>query len=138
MEVKVPVTQPGQSDWVNVRIDRTEGTNGVIDKTISVTGNPLPTLEIQPWLEEKALLAAPAGYTDQPHRLYFLEHHQQDVDHPNPAVVRPVHVTNRSGNSHCHFGFRDVFNRAWCPRFSVFAASRHPEGWTPNETGAPK
>ena len=66
MELKLPVTQPGQTDWVNVRIDRAEGTNGLIDKTITVTGNPLPTLEIEPWLEEKALITAPAGYTNAP------------------------------------------------------------------------
>jgi hypothetical protein len=66
MEMKLPVTQPGQTDWVDIRIDRTEGTNGVIDKTVTVSGNPLPTLEIQPWLEEKSLVSAPAGYTNSP------------------------------------------------------------------------
>jgi hypothetical protein len=66
LELKLPVTQPGRTDWVAVRIDRTEGTNGVVNKTVTVTGNPLPTLEIQPWLEEKSLVSAPAGYTNAP------------------------------------------------------------------------
>jgi hypothetical protein len=66
MELKLPVTQPGQTDWVDVRIDRVDAGGGVIDKTVSVTGNPLPTLEVQPWLEEKSLLSAPPGYTNAP------------------------------------------------------------------------
>lgn len=66
MEFKVPVTQPGQTDWVDVRIDRDALGGGVIEKTVSVTGNPLPTVEIQPWLKEKALLSAPAGYANAP------------------------------------------------------------------------
>jgi len=66
MEFKVPVTQPGQTNWVDVRIDRTEPGGGVIEKTVSVNGNPLPTLEIQPWLEERVLISAPAGSTNAP------------------------------------------------------------------------
>jgi hypothetical protein len=66
MELRLPVTQPGQTNWVEVRIDRTEAGGGVIDKTISVTGNPLPNLKIQPWLEENTLLSVPPGYTSGP------------------------------------------------------------------------
>jgi len=65
MELKVPVTQPGQTDWVDVRIDRSD-VGGVIEKTVTVTGNPLSTLEIQPWLEERALVSAPGGYASVP------------------------------------------------------------------------
>jgi hypothetical protein len=64
MELKVPVTQPGQTDWVTVRIDREDAGGGAVDKTVTVLNNPLPRLEIQPWLEEKALLSAPAGYVN--------------------------------------------------------------------------
>ena len=38
----------------------------MIEKTVSVAGNPLSMLEIQPWLEEKPLLSAPAGYINSP------------------------------------------------------------------------
>lgn len=66
MELKLPVTQPGQTDWVDVRIDRTGVGDGVVEKTVSVSGNPLPTLRIQPWLEEKTLLSAPPGHSNGP------------------------------------------------------------------------
>jgi hypothetical protein len=59
MELKVPVTQPGQTDWVDVRIDRNDLGDGLVEKTITVGGNPLETLLIQPWLEEKALINSP-------------------------------------------------------------------------------
>ena len=61
MELKIPVTQPDQTDWVDVRIDRTDLGDGVIEKTITVAGNSLQTLKIQPWLEEKTLVNAPAA-----------------------------------------------------------------------------
>ncbi len=61
MELKVPVTQPGQTDWVDVRIDRNNLGDGLVEKTITVRGNPLETLLIQPWLEEKAIMNSPDG-----------------------------------------------------------------------------
>ena len=61
MELKVPVTQPGQTDWVDVRIDRTDLGAGVVEQTVTIANNSLQILRIQPWLEEKTLVAAPAG-----------------------------------------------------------------------------
>lgn len=66
MELKVPITQPGQIDWIDVRIDRIDHGEGTIEKTVSIANNPLPTLKIQPWLEEKALLNAPAEGETEP------------------------------------------------------------------------
>ena len=61
MELKVPVTQPEQTDWVDVRIDRTDLGDGAVEKTVTIANNSLQTLRIQPWLEEKTLVDAPAG-----------------------------------------------------------------------------
>ena len=61
MELKVPVTKPEQTDWVGVRIDRTDLGDGVVEKTVTIANNSLQILRIQPWLEEKTLVAAPAG-----------------------------------------------------------------------------
>jgi hypothetical protein len=66
MELKVPVTEPGQTDWVDVRIDRSDLGNGVTEKTVTVTGNPLQTLKLQPWLEEKVLINSPTGQDADP------------------------------------------------------------------------
>lgn len=65
MELKVPVTQPGQTDWVDVRVDRSVLGAGAIEKTITVTGNPLATLKVQPWVEEKSVLSSPNGADPQ-------------------------------------------------------------------------
>jgi len=65
MEVKVPVIQSGQTNWIDVLVNRTNLANG-IQKTVTVTGNPFATLNIQPWLEEKTLSNAPGGYTNSP------------------------------------------------------------------------
>ena len=59
MELRVPITQSDQTDWVNVRIDRVELGEGLIEKTVTVADNPLQTLKIQPWLEEKVLVEGP-------------------------------------------------------------------------------
>ena len=81
LEIKLPVTQPGRTDWVDVRIDRKKGGEGRIEKTVSVVGNPLPTLAIQPWLEEKPLLTAPPDHTVSP---------------PNHIAYRFIHATNQT------------------------------------------
>ena len=67
METFVPIHENGQTQWTKVNVSRNEnGPN--IEKTITVEGNSRSTLNIQPWLEEKNLLTAPAGYIDQqPH-----------------------------------------------------------------------
>ena len=62
MELRVPMTVKGKTHWPIVRYKREE-TGDVVRKTISVTGNPLANLKIQPWLEEGTLAGAPEGYT---------------------------------------------------------------------------
>ena len=66
MQIKVPLKKNGQTYWVDVRMDRASKAAGVVEKTITVTGNPLETLQIQPWLEERPLVSAPEGYGSQP------------------------------------------------------------------------
>jgi hypothetical protein len=61
MKVKVPVTKHGLTDWVEVQIDRRDIGDGVVEKTITATGNSLQTLKIQPWLEGRTLIKAPGG-----------------------------------------------------------------------------
>ncbi len=61
MELKVPVTLSGNTSWVDVRIDRADVGNGVIEKKIAIANNPLETLKIEPWLEERVLVDATAG-----------------------------------------------------------------------------
>ena len=61
MELKVPVTLSGNTSWVDVRIDRSDVGNGVIEKKIAIANNPLETLKIEPWLEERVLVDATAG-----------------------------------------------------------------------------
>ena len=56
IETIVPVTQGGVTDWITVRIESSES-GGVIEKNISVSGNSLQNLRIQPWLEDRDLLA---------------------------------------------------------------------------------
>jgi len=63
MEVMVPITKNGTTDWTQIRIDRNEsGTN--VNKTITVNGNSQEHLLIQPWLEDRNLISAnPINYT---------------------------------------------------------------------------
>ena len=53
------MTQPGQIDRVDVRIDRNDLGDGLVEKTITVAGSPLETLLIQPWLGEKSRVNSP-------------------------------------------------------------------------------
>jgi len=62
MELRVPMTVRGETRWPIVRYKRRKRGN-VVSKTISVTGNPLANLKIQPWLEEGTVISAPEGYT---------------------------------------------------------------------------
>ena len=64
METYVPITENGNTQWTKVHVSRVEDAT-TVEKTISVVGNTQSTLNVQPWLEEKNLLTAPAGYTDQ-------------------------------------------------------------------------
>ena len=62
MELRVPMKVKGKMRWPIVRYQR-ETKGDIVRKTISVSGNPLANLKLQPWLEEGALLSAPKGYT---------------------------------------------------------------------------
>ncbi|MBI9017071.1 MAG: hypothetical protein JEZ07_07420 [Phycisphaerae bacterium] len=64
MEFYIPVNKDGQTNWTRVRTDRNSDGSSV-EKTVTVEGNKLQKLKIQPWLDEKTLLSAPAGYIDQ-------------------------------------------------------------------------
>ena len=64
MESYVPIEIDGQTEWTYVRVDRNED-QGVVTKDLTVQSNPLLTLELEPWLEGKSLLSAPANYVDQ-------------------------------------------------------------------------
>jgi len=61
MELRVPITVKGRTHWPIVKYRR-QKIDSAIAKTISVTGNPLANLNIQPWLEEGSVLNAPKGY----------------------------------------------------------------------------
>jgi len=62
MELRVPMKVKGKMLWPTVAYQR-EQDGDVVRKTISVSGNPLANLKIQPWLEGGAILSAPNGYT---------------------------------------------------------------------------
>ena len=64
MEFIIPINEDGVTNWTKVRTSRAQ-VGGNIEKTISVEGDTQSTLKIQPWLDEKTLFSAPAGYTDQ-------------------------------------------------------------------------
>ena len=64
MEVRIPMKVDGRMRWPRVRYQRKE-LDGIVRKTISVSGNPLTHLKIQPWLEEGAVHSAPAGYATE-------------------------------------------------------------------------
>jgi len=57
IEVNIPISIDGSTEWTKARIDRTD--NGMsIDKTISVSGNKMAKLHIQPWLEDREVISA--------------------------------------------------------------------------------
>jgi len=64
MEVRIPMKVDGRMCRPRVVYQRKEQ-EGIVRKTISVSGNPLTHLNIQPWLEEGALQSAPPGYTTE-------------------------------------------------------------------------
>ncbi len=57
MEVRVPIEIDGTTHWPQVTYERTDKGNRV-EKTITVRGNPLKKVLIQPWLEEGQLIRA--------------------------------------------------------------------------------
>lgn len=61
MEVRIPIKIDGRMQWPRVSYQRKE-LDGIVRKMISVSGNPLTHLKIQPWLEEGAVQSAPVGY----------------------------------------------------------------------------
>ena len=64
MEVRIPMKVDGQMCWPRVFCSRKEQ-DGIVRKTISVSGNRLTHLSIQPWLEEGAVHSAPDGYATE-------------------------------------------------------------------------
>ena len=60
MELRVPMKVGGRMRWPRVSYRREDG-GAIIQKTISVSGNPLTHLRIEPWLEEGIVHAAPEG-----------------------------------------------------------------------------
>ena len=64
MEVRIPMTADGKTYWPRVLYQRDER-DGLVQKTISVSGSPLTRMEIQPWLEEGTIRKAPAGYVKE-------------------------------------------------------------------------
>lgn len=63
-EAYVPVTQNGVTTWTYIKISR-DKTADAVQKTITVEGNSLKNLVVEPWLEAKELLSAdPAGYRE--------------------------------------------------------------------------
>jgi len=62
MELRIPMKVDGRMCWPRVLYQHKEQ-EGIVRKTISVSGSPLTHLKIQPWLEEGALLSAPDGCT---------------------------------------------------------------------------
>ena len=74
MESFVPIKEDGNEvEWVRVFVKRNEAGQNV-RKKITVENNPLTTTNINPWLENKALIQPPAGYlynsTDLGHLQY--------------------------------------------------------------------
>lgn len=64
MELRVPIKVEGKIRWPVVTYRR-EQRGHIVEKTISVSGNPLKKLRLQPWLEEGTVLSAPKGYTTE-------------------------------------------------------------------------
>jgi len=64
MELRIPMKVDGRMRWPRVLYQRNER-NGIVRKTISVSGSPLTYLKIQPWLEEGAVHSAPARYVTE-------------------------------------------------------------------------
>ncbi len=62
MELRVPMKVDGKMHWPIVQYRR-EQSGDMVQKTISVRGNPLANLRLQPWLEEGSVASAPSGYT---------------------------------------------------------------------------
>jgi len=62
MELRIPIVTKGKTHWPIVKYARKK-TGDTVSKTISVTGNPLANLKIQPWLEEGSVISAPEGYS---------------------------------------------------------------------------
>ena len=64
MEVRIPMKVDGRMCWPRVLYQRKEK-ESIVQKTISVSGNPLTHLRVQPWLKEGAVHSAPAGYATE-------------------------------------------------------------------------
>jgi len=72
METMVPVTVNARTSWVRTRIERDDRPDGTVEKRITVRGNPLGTLRVQPWMEEKSMAEATQGHeNDLPGRVGY-------------------------------------------------------------------
>ena len=65
MEVRIPMKVDGRMRWPKSASTNAKNLTASCGKTISVSGNPLTHLKIQPWLEEGAVHSAPAGYVTE-------------------------------------------------------------------------
>lgn len=79
MKVMVPLEKDGKTYWVNVEVTKKDKSDGRTEKKISISGNPLTTMNIQPWLQEKKLLNSSNGYSEGPkgHIAYKFENTAQ-------------------------------------------------------------
>jgi len=67
MELRIPMKVDGRMRWPKVAYRRKQD-GDIVRKTISVSGNPLAHLELQPWLEEGVVAGATNGYTRKDQR----------------------------------------------------------------------
>eukprot|EP01052_Picozoa_sp_SAG31_P040552 SAG31_NODE_5899_length_2265_cov_1.992151_1_plen_196_part_00 len=53
-EIRLPIKprSAANSSWVTCRAERQCQPNGMVSKTVTIDGNPLSTLELEPWVED--------------------------------------------------------------------------------------
>lgn len=94
MEWRVPVKHHSadQPTWVLVRTDRNVN-DGKVTKTVRVESNPMKTLKIQPWCEEKDIISViPSGYLPT-----FIGHVEKNFYESENAEVKVVLADNQTG-----------------------------------------
>ena len=75
MESYVPIGEGDNLEWTHVMVERDERAASST-KRVQVSNNTQTTLHIQPWMETKSILSAPASYTenaDPGHIAYTIE-----------------------------------------------------------------
>jgi hypothetical protein len=63
MRIDITMPQMGESIAEGTITKWLKKVGDTVEKTISVMGNPLTNLRLQPWLEEGSVISAPEGYT---------------------------------------------------------------------------